>query len=214
MDREKPVRTPGSLQLYDKGEEAWNLRIHVGCGNIYLDGYINADAQGELAKSRPDLVEANLTTIDDYYGRKVAYTDIHNIPPRGMNVVDILDDMLHFEMPPKSVDKIVCVQTLEHVNPDTGEELVAKWSQALRYQGVLILSVPDTAATVEILLNETTRGFAIQHLAGTRKDEYSYHHNWYTHHSLEMLLNLHGFITGFLPNFHKYPAIVVRGVRM
>ena len=206
---------PGSPQLYDEGEEKWPVKIHAGCGSIYLEGYTNVDALGHLTTKRPDLVEINLATIDDYYAQKSSYTDIHHIAPRGEYVADVLDDLLHHSLSLRenSVDKIVCVQTFEHLQAEDGELLLSNWHRAMHRDGVLILSVPDVAATVEMLLDEETRDFAIQHLAGTRKDEYSYHRTHYTAQTLELLLNAYGFFAEALENFHRYPALVVRAVK-
>ena len=47
------------------------LRLHVGCGTVYLDGYVNLDVEvpgySFLASERPDLKERNRTTVDRYY---------------------------------------------------------------------------------------------------------------------------------------------------
>jgi len=213
MTREISVRG-NTVQLYDKGEEAWPHKFHLGCGNIYLLDYVNVDIVGELASERPDLLTANATTVTDYYSQRAAYTDIHHIPPRAEYLVDRRENMLELNEPEGSVDKFICVQTLEHVKPHLGELALRRWYEMLRYHGVLILSVPDTGATVEMLLDEKTCNFAIQHLAGTRKDKYSYHHNHFTPWSLELLLNSCGFMVEFLENFHRYPAIVVRAVKV
>ena len=207
---------PGSPQLYDAGEEKWPVKIHAGCGSIYLEGYTNVDALGHLTTKRPDLVEINLATIDDYYAQKSSYTDIHHIAPRGEYVADVLDDLLHhsLRLREKSVNKIVCVQTFEHLLAEDGELLLSNWYRAMHRDSVLILSVPDVAATVEMLLDEETRDFATQHLAGTRKDEYSYHRTHYTAQTLELLLDAYGFSVKFLDNFHRYPALVARAVKV
>ena len=48
-----------------------SLRLHVGCGTVYLDGYVNLDLEvpgySFLASERPDLVAVNRTTVDRYY---------------------------------------------------------------------------------------------------------------------------------------------------
>jgi hypothetical protein len=44
------------------------LKLHVGCGTVYLEGYVNLDLPVEgysfLAAERPDLLERNRTTLD------------------------------------------------------------------------------------------------------------------------------------------------------
>ena len=198
-------------QLYDGGEEYWPRKLHVGCGTVYLVGYENSDTQGRLAIDHPDLVLENRTTASDYYGRRASYVDIFHIPPRAEIVVDRLADMARLDYGPNTIDKIICVQTFEHITPGEAELALARWWKMLRRHRPLLLSVPDTGATVEMLLGEKTRSFAISHLAGTRADEWSWHRNWFTRQSLELLLERYGFEgVELLENFHRYPAIVMR----
>lgn len=212
VERNSEFETP---QLYDAGEENWLNKLHVGCGSIYLRGYENLDAQGFLASDRPDLVADNATIISDYYSRRSSYTSIHDIPPRPEIVADRLCSMDALDYEHGTVDKIVCVQALEHVAPGVAEKVLEHWHDSMQRGGILIVSVPDTAVTIEMLLCEATRDFAVQHLAGTRRDKWSYHHNWFTHHSLELLLGQCRFeLIEFLKNFHRYPAIVARAVRV
>lgn len=204
-----------SPQLYDKGEEQWKEKLHLGCGNIYLMDYENIDVVGELASERPDLVKVNATNIRNYYGRRTAYTDIHHIVPRAGYVVDQRACMMNLRNGIGSIDKIVCIQALEHLRPDDGVRALVHWHDLLKRDGILVLSVPDTTETVEMLLNECTRNFAIQHLAGTRTDQHSYHHNHFTRLCLATLLTLHDYgEIEFLSNFHRYPAIVMRAKKL
>lgn len=204
-----------TLQLYDQGEEKWPRKLHVGCGTVFLEGYENSDAQGHLAADRSDLVKENWTTVGDYYGRRASYVDIFHIPPRAEIVVDRLADMARLDYGPNTVDKILCVQTFEHITPGEAELALARWWKMLRWHRPLILSVPDTGATVEMLLDEKTRPFAISHLAGTRADEWSWHRNWFTRQSLGLLLEHYNFEgIELLDNFHRYPAIVMRAWKL
>ena len=200
----------GTFQLYDRGEENWPVRLHLGCGNVYLDGYVNCDVVGELARNRPDLVEQNRARIDDYYCRRRSYTDIHHIPQRMLYVVDRIEDLVCPDWQAGTVDKIVCIQALEHLKGFETELALCRWWKVLRPGGVVVLSVPDTGETVRMLLDEGTRDFAIQHLAGTRRSIWDYHRSWFTPHTLGMLLDRVGFEVEFLDNIHVYPAIVVR----
>ena len=50
------------------------LKLHVGCGTVYLDGYVNLDVEvpgySFLAAERPDLMERNRTSVDRYYKKE------------------------------------------------------------------------------------------------------------------------------------------------
>ena len=44
------------------------IKLHIGCGTVYLQGYINIDANPDgLACVLPNIVETNKTTVENYY---------------------------------------------------------------------------------------------------------------------------------------------------
>ena len=51
-----------------------SLKLHVGCGTVYLEGYVNLDVPvagySFLASERPDLVEKNRTSVERYYKKQ------------------------------------------------------------------------------------------------------------------------------------------------
>ena len=122
------TRTP---QLYDPGEEDFELRLHVGCGSIYLEGYVNVDIAGQHPYEAPELVKANRTTIDDYYGRKDEQkSTMELLPPTPGTAVDLLADMR--ELPyGGNVDKIVCIQAFEHLTKTDANRALLNWWNAL-----------------------------------------------------------------------------------
>lgn len=204
------MRTP---QLYDPGEEGWGLKLHLGCGSIYLTGYVNVDIAGFHPYERPDLVETNRTTIDDYYGRKEDGSTLDGrIPPSIETVVDLLTDMRDLPYVDQ-VDKIVCIQALEHTTRSDADRALLSWYNALKPGGIVIISVPDPEKTAELLLSDdnNVKQFALRHLVGSGVNTYALHYYAYSRSTLRSLLEGHGFgQIEELPNFHFYPAIVVK----
>jgi predicted SAM-dependent methyltransferase len=188
--------------LYDEGESDWPVKLHVGCGGISLDGYINADISGvtEEAKKKTD--------IRDYYAGLLGST--YRLPTPRKTVVDILADFTNLPYEANTVDKIVAIQTLEHVTPGKGRAALLHWWNILKPNGVLVISVPDVPETIKLLDSKSSK-FGLRHLKGSQKDSYASHISWYSKESIVEALEEFGFVRiQVLPNIHFYPAIVVR----
>ena len=81
----------------------------------------------------------------------------------------------------------------------------------LRSGGVVIISVPDMEGTLDWLEKDETRDFAIRHITGSKRDGYAHHRTWFRNDDLKWLLGFYGFKDiQQLPNFHLYPALVMR----
>lgn len=200
--------------LYDEGEENWAQKYHLGCGGVYLHGYINCDISGVMALEHPDLVEQNRTTIRDYYARLDG--SMHELPTRRATVCDLISDVSRFMGMPECVDKIIAIQVFEHFSPARSFEALQRWRSALRYGRPLILSVPDMTGTLALIDTSDILNisFALRHLRGRAGDYHQSHHAWYMMDTLTELLAWSGF-AGIeqLPNLHFYPAIVLRAVK-
>lgn len=199
-------------QLYDPGEESMERRLHVGCGSIYLKGYINLDVSGFHPYERPDLVEVNSTSITDYYGRRgEPASDVIEVPPPQETVLDCIGDMR--DLPYSGIDKIVCIQAFEHLTRSDADRTLLNWWNCLKLGGIVIISVPDPVATLELLKedNRGIRDFAIRHMMGSGTNVYALHHWAYTEANLRSLLTGYGFVDiERLPNIHFYPAIILK----
>jgi hypothetical protein len=97
------------------------MKIHIGCGTVYLKDYVNVDLPCEfcfLAQDRPDLVEKYITTGDDYYGRHGAKS-IDDLR-KGARVQDYVCDRYgsFFFIPAadKTVDEILSRSVWEHLS--------------------------------------------------------------------------------------------------
>lgn len=200
--------------LYDEGEETWPIKCHYGCGGVYLDGYLNVDIEGSTSLLRPDLVEQNKTTISDYYARLEG--SMANLPARRETVVDYCGDVSSPHGIPETIDKIVAVQVFEHFTPAQAMRALKGWHEELKRDRPLVMSVPDMTGTLALVeRGDGNLAFALRHLRGRQGDKVNSHHAWYTQDSLVELLEFVGFRRiQVLPNFHFYPAIVVRAIRV
>lgn len=213
-----------SPQLYTNGEEGWPTatKVHLGCGGIYLDGYVNIDITGEtLPLVAPEGWGPGV--IWDYYGG-LAGTHAH-LPTRRPTYADRVGDFQvnysRWGFATESIKKLVMIQTFEHLSPKEGIDLLILLHRLLVPGGVLILSVPDMTDTLDWLEwadRETIEGaekfhFALRHLRGSRRDAYNHHKAWYTEETLFELVQAAWFSPCMLDNFHVYPALVLQAIK-
>lgn len=199
-------------QLHDQNEEYWQTKLHIGCGGVYLAGYVNVDAQGQYAYSvGKSALLKNTRFISDYYAKLEGSWD--NLPKANKVIVDVKATMqgIREKFADNSVEKIVAVQTMEHLDPIDFINALDSFYGLLGQGGILIVSVPDMEESMDWLANPEKTAFTIRHLRGSLKDRWSIHRSWWTSETLEKALAWVGFRDiQRLDNFHCYPSIVMR----
>lgn len=204
--------------MYDDGESTWPAKLHLGCGGVYLRGYINIDALGRTARYHPELAEANATDIWNYYARLSGTAT--DLPKRRETCADLVGDLERdyaaWQIQRESVAKVVCIQMLEHLSPVKAAHLLTLLHSMMRPGAPLIVSVPDMEGTINMLEHGTgyQHAFGIRHLRGSRRDSFNVHKAWYTRDTLDELLEASGYMVRDIPNFHLYPAIVIRAEKI
>ncbi len=210
LDKTKSSKLPG-------------LKLHVGCGTVYLEGYVNIDVRREglsfLASERPDLVAARRTTFDRYYKDEVSKDVLLARREESRVVVaDSFQDITRLDYPPDSVEMIVCVQTLEHLTRDEVGRALENWHTILKPGGVLHIDVPDFEETARLLLAqdaEDQKEWYYRLIYGSQKDEFSIHKDGYSKEKLSSILTRHGFKNLIqMPNTrHFYPSIILESTK-
>lgn len=200
-------------QLYDEGEEDWPLKVHVSCGDIYLEGYTNIDSVGMHPYESLGLVEANKTTIDDYWKNKIGKDlTAPEIPTRDKIALDVLADPRTLPYG-NQVDKIIAIHCFEHFTLTDANRALLNWWNAMKPNGILILSVPDPIGMAQLLQFDAlaVRQWAIKNLMGDNFNAYSLHHWAYTEQNLRDLLTRNGFTrVEKLTSIHFYPSIMLK----
>lgn len=192
----------------DSGEEAWPLKLHIGCGGVYLNGYMNIDIQGSTVSGPGDVPDENKARVDEYY---TVAGSMSKLPKSRDVYVDKRCSFTNTGLAVNSVDKIVCIQTLEHVSYYNARIALLHWWNIMKAGAPLLLSVPDSAATLEMLLSDGNKEQIVRLLQGSLKDSYAAHLSWYDEETLIGLLTDMGFCKiSKLPNPHFYPAITIR----
>lgn len=196
-------------------------RLHLGNGTIYLQDFINIDLQLDhhyLALVRPDLVDKNITTVDNYYKEDVTQETIENKSRQFREVVcDMFADIRDLPFAEESIDEIRSVQVFEHFSYQEGEKLLDHWYKLLKPGGKVHIDIPDLDGTIQLYNNAKTSddvNWAVRLLFGSQKNNVGVHKGMYTKDMIKVLLKQHNFkdIT-FGENIHFYPAFSVEGTK-
>lgn len=191
------------------------MKIHAGCGSVYLDGYINIDLDIKghyLAKERPDIVEKNKTTLEKYYKDNVTSKDFMAGTFQGREVVcDVFGDVTDLQVSNGIAEEILAVQLFEHFTFADGEKLLKHWQKKLIHGGKLHLDVPDLDGNIELYNNakeQDDKDWVIRLLMGSQKNEWGVHKAVYTQETLKRLLAKCGYVNIKLNSIirHSYPA--------
>lgn len=145
------------------------IRLHVGCGQNILPGYINID--GYDNQDRPDFFQTEADLI-------------------------LRAEELDVEFVPGSVEEIRCHHMLEHVSLVDLSRTLACWNGVLRMQGLLWIEVPDFGECARRILesdDEAANEIYYRHIFGSHFGPGEVHMNGFTERRLRWLLQVHGF---------------------
>ena len=133
------------------------MKIHWCNGDILLEGYLNIDIDGILAKEcTEEEIAVNLTTIDNYF----KYPFIEDAVERKKNkrafIVDLRLNILEkWPFPDESIEEIVLISAWEHFNKNTEiPHLIKEINRVTKKEGKFIVSFPDIKETVKKYYDE------------------------------------------------------------
>ncbi|MES2535060.1 MAG: hypothetical protein V4632_04220 [Pseudomonadota bacterium] len=143
------------------------MKLHLGCGQRYLNGYINIDFP---------LTE-------------------HSVQEK--TVADLHADILKLQYPSGSIEEVRLHHVFEHFTRPVACALVAGWNSWLAPRGTLHIEVPDFYRTALAIISPLTSGsrkaVAERHLFGSHEAHWAAHYEGYTVASLSDLMNEFGF---------------------
>ncbi len=191
-------------------------KLHVCCGEVYLDGYYNIDAHipgySFIASHRPDIVKVNKTTLKKYY--KYPF----GTHPLKLCVADELVDILHADFRKDYFQEILLVSAFEHFSYSDARTLLIKFFQALKRGGRLLFDVPDVEASFKSIQEDRSIDNILWHIRliyGSQKNSYGFHKWGYTKETLKDELGRTGFkkieFRTIVP--HDYPMLGVCAVK-
>lgn len=142
-------------------------RVHLGCGERYLEGYLNIDyPQSEHTVQR---------------NRKI----------------DLEMDLLLLQYPSDVLQEIRLEHVFEHFPRQVSCVLLSRWNCWLKADGILHIEVPDLwRSALDIVLGSVfnrNRFVAERHLFGSHEAKWACHWTGHDKRSLRLLLGLFGF---------------------
>lgn len=144
-----------------------NMKIHLGCGQLYLDNYVNID------------YPPSEHTVQD------------------KSIADVHADILSLRYPFESVDEVRLHHVFEHFPRPVACALLAAWHSWLREGGIVRIEVPDFTKTARVLLNPLNsfkkQALAERHLFGSHEAPWAVHCEAYTVRFLEAMLDCFGY---------------------
>jgi SAM-dependent methyltransferase len=150
------------------------MKLHLACGDIYLWGYQNIDIGGLFAtECTPELVEANMTTLDNYFKypfgspRRPVIMDHH---------MDLTEPWCYGD---EVASEIVMISAFEHVTRQNAIHIVKEVSRVLKHGGKFIVDFPDIRKDYELYYDSDPE-FFMELVYCNHKNEYSVHRWGYT----------------------------------
>lgn len=190
------------------------MKLHIGCGTVYLEGYENIDGKADylVDECPPNILERVKTTFDNYYKHQFGEA------PKEVVVDQVMDiGALPWGFLDGSADEIVMEQVLEHFPAYKVSGILSEVNRVLRVGGSFVVNVPDVKRTAKILAeagSEAEEDFAIRLLHGTQRNEYAHHYCGYIPRTLKALLSEHGFGQfEDLSVINFYPTIRLRAIK-
>ena len=129
------------------------MRLHLGCGERYLDGYVNIDYppdQHSVQLSSPADVHADITELSHEPG-SVAEVRLHHV--------------------------------FEHFDRVTSLRLLIDWYAWLEEAGILVIETPDFEASARRFLKRRSRSerdTIVRHVFGSQEAQWAFHADgWY-----------------------------------
>ena len=181
------------------------VKVHLCCGDVYLTGYQNVDACGDLVHIIPD--NCNETTFNNYYKRSL-YSFHRPIVDRFL----ILPDEWVYEG--NSVQEFLMICAIEHMIPYNAKLLVERVYDSLSINGMFRFDFPDLLKTIDLYKNKDTEHM-MRLIYGSGKNEWGFHRWGYTKESIKQLLSTRTWKSITFGEIvpHEYPIIGVTAIK-
>lgn len=143
------------------------MKLHLGCGQVYLEGYKNID----FPLSEHTLQEKS--------------------------VADELADLTKLSYKDGSIDEVRLHHTYEHFPRPQALGLLAAWQTWLKMKGRLHIEVPDFNESAKVVLDQKSpdrdKKVALRHIFGSNEAPWATHYEGWSKDRLTEVFELFGF---------------------
>ena len=144
------------------------MKLHLGCGQSYLQGYVNIDFPLEA----------------------------HSVQSK--SVADIHANILDISYPVYSINEIRLHHVFEHFTRPVALALLASWSSWLTTGGILHIEVPNfhrqTLTFLHPMTSFSKHALGIRHLFGSHEASWAVHCEGYSPQTLQYILEQYGYM--------------------
>ena len=145
------------------------MKLHLGCGQVYLEGYINIDYP---------LSE-------------------HTVQQK--SVADEFRDLTNMHYKAATIDEVRLHHVFEHFPRTQAIALLASWHSWLKKGGKVHIEVPEFDATARLVLDPKTSGkdrhVAIRHIFGSNEAGWAVHYDAWSEWRFREMFDAFGFKT-------------------
>lgn len=142
------------------------MKLHLGCGQIYLDGYLNIDYP------------------------------LSNHSVQHKTLADKKIDITKLKYPKESIEEVRLHHVFEHFDRATACALIAVWSSWLKSDGIIRIEVPDYIRTTKSVLSPLTskriKDVGLRHIFGSQEATWAVHYHGWSANGLRELFSLFG----------------------
>jgi len=178
------------------------MKLHIGCGDIYLSGFCNVDIVGKIVTHKK-----LGTNLDHYYDGRVVGC------PDEIFVDKIMDLKKPWDFDDNSIDEIVLIQVIEHFNPRDASFILSQIKRVLKSGGKLLIDFPDIVKTVQLYSVEDP-DFMFRHIYCSQRNDHLIHYWGYTEKTFFSFLG-EGWADITFKDIvkHNYPAIGCEAIK-
>ena len=157
----------GSEGLLRDVSQDGKIRLHLGCGEVYLSGYVNIDLPPE------------------------EHTVMRSVK------VDMCADITRLQFPEGSIAEIRLHHVFEHFDRPTALRLLMQWYSWLEEDGGLIIEVPDFEQSAGQILSKglstQQKMVILRHIFGSHEAEWAFHRDGWYRDKFDLVLHALGF---------------------
>ena len=143
------------------------MKLHLGCGQVYLEGYVNIDFP---------LSE-------------------HTVQEK--SVADEFADLTKLKYAKETIDEVRLHHVYEHFPRHIAIALLASWQTWLKKGGVMHIEVPDFDESAKLVLDERMpdrdRKVALRHIFGSNEAPWATHYEGWSKDRLTTVFSMFGF---------------------